>query len=67
MPHSPASPLRESEAPDPTDPPRSARAQVIAEQVKEKFGSLEVYVNAAGEEHIAGEQKGNDPHGQCHE
>ena len=37
---------------------RRGAAQLIAEQVKEKLGLLEVYVNAAGGEHITGEQKG---------
>ncbi len=37
---------------------RRGAAQLIAEQVKEKLGVLEVYVNAAGSEHITGEQKG---------
>ncbi|MGC8518003.1 MAG: hypothetical protein ACP5P4_05660 [Steroidobacteraceae bacterium] len=37
---------------------RRHAAQVIAEQVKEKLGLLEVYVSAAGSEHITGEQKG---------
>ena len=36
---------------------RRNAAQLIAEQVKEKLGLLEVYV-AAGSEHITGEQKG---------
>ena len=37
---------------------RRNAVQLIAEQVKEKLGLLEVYVNAAGSEHISGEQKG---------
>ena len=37
---------------------RRNAVQLIAEQVKEKLGLLEVYVNAAGSEHITGEQKG---------
>ena len=37
---------------------RRSAPQLVTEQVKEKLGVLEVYVNATGSEHIAGEQKG---------
>ena len=37
---------------------RRGAVQLIVEQAKEKLGLLEVYVNAAGSEHITGEQKG---------